>query len=485
MNVEARAFGKALAPEFDEREIGPLMHISPPSMELSGDPTRNLRVNSLRLLAAEAERILELDADVEALRAELRRARETLERLSEASLAAATADEVSAKLAVMLARRPEQSESAAALWRDMARLQQDLTYLDPVERRGIDGLNAQLADLLELLCSAELDRAASEQAAAQINDLLRRAIYLFPHLAACVTLEIALDEDGFESAAGGYVGRRTANRRELRQLCRESGQTAGGDRYVLHLPLPYLFSAKSPAMRRRARCDSWEDLAFLPRRFVQRQNLRGGTAETRGRMRVEIPAIVLVRTALSRELGVSRSTMLLAREVVRIELSTERHYLQVYNARTANDPPQDRPDPLTHYLLFRDFGDIGRNPRLARVLDIAMLADLSLFEPAYATGLLDVGDDEGSRQWLERGFGYLALLGRGHAAPGLLRFEDVEIEYEQSGSRSTKHSPLQCALYRAALDPESALRKHATEFDGAGIIRELMQVPVADRRFAG
>lgn len=466
-----------------ERSAAPDMHISPPTMSLTGDPLKNLAVNSLRLLADEVGRVLELGVDGDAERDALQGARETVQKLADHPPETERAERIAARLAALLAEQPRPAQDVAGLWRDVARLRQDLVYLGHIERGGIDALNALLADLLGQLQAAKSDRGGTNKAAGGLNDLLRRAIYLFPHLTTCVTVEIGLADHEFDAGVAQFIGRQETNRAELERLWRDHGAPRAGEHRVLHLPLPYLFAASSDAERRLARRQSWEDLAFVPRRWVQRQDIRGGAVVGRGRMKAELPPILLVRTAVNPELGISRSAWLLAREVRRIAFSAESDYLRVFYATTAHTQPQARPDTLMHYLVFRDFGDIGRNPRLARSLDIPRIEDHSLLEPEYATGLLDVGDDELARQWLERGFGYLALPGLGQEPTKLLRFEGVEVAYDRRSVRTAKNSPLQRALYRAALDRQDPLRERATVFTGAGILRELLQVPVAPRRF--
>lgn len=456
------------------------MQTTPQGLRLGGgEPLHNLVLNSARTLADEATRVLELADDAGAAASRLRRARDLLASLSErGDLPAA---ELRRELTPLIRenRDAETDIAMAAFWGDVARYGQDLTYASWVETGGIAAVNAHLDQALQRLRASGADYGMQREAVGQINDVLRRAIYIFPHLAGTVTIEAALDETDFETRVAQYIGGPQANRVELLEVWRASGAPQREQATLLHLSLPYLFSAEGSIAQRRARRDSWEDVAFVGRRKWRRAEVSdvGSAAE------VELPPLVLVRTAYDRDLGMSRIAMLLAREVRRVALTNEPQRLKARSAKFAESEPRSRLDALTHYLLFRDFGDIGQNPRLARGLDIPELAQVSLFEPEYATGLLDIGDEPGLRQWLERGFGYLALLGRGHAAAQLLRFENVEIRYDEHTRQTARHSPLQIALYRAALRPEDALRRRATVFEGEAIIAELMQTPVAPRHF--
>lgn len=566
------------------------MHPLAPNLHLVGDPARNLFANTLRALSAEAVRILELNdvdagdwstagatpgADDSIGGAELLDALDVapvtaqsaesavagaapaargagLRRLRRAAqMFAALADEVRrtdgapgevargarGQLTPFLAaiRRDAMDPAETAFWFDVARVERDLHYLEVFEADGVAGLNALLAESLAQLRSSSIDAAQSKVVAARLNDLLRRAIYLFPHVVDTIEVDLACSSVVFERDVEHFMGRDRANRFELHELWQIAGSERppvrrgdvpvsirpdvpdaatiqaqspeaveavpapeaasavpeadviptgdGVERMRIRLPLPYVFTADTEQGRWRARRESWEDLVFVPHRRIQRQDVKVNTGANAAKFTVVLAPLLLIRTAFDGELGLSRATTVLAREVTRVGFTRGGRYLPARSAKLADRPHGSRPDPLTHYLLFRDFGDIGNNPRLAETLRIDQLANHSLFEPAFATGLCDVFDDDEGRQWLEHGFGYLALLGRGHAEPMLLRFDGVAIEYRADDIRTAKHSPLQQYLYRAALDPAHPIREKVATFTADGIIRELMQVPVAPRRF--
>lgn len=458
------------------------MQPSHPTLCFSGRSGDSLLRNLLSCLAGEAEQLLEWGGRESP---DARRVTALHGALLDAADACGAAGAIRRALTPLLAvPRGEHDAGVLAFYRDLARLHQDLYYLALLQDGGIAALNKELGRLLDSLRSPKTDRARSAQLVRQINDVCRRAIYLFPDHATAVSIEFALDDRAFEDQARRYLGRTGSNREELTALWDHSGRP-GGDagRPVVHLPLPYLFAADTEHARRQARRASWEDFVFVPRRLVRRADVmpRPGSTEV---PLAEVPAVLLVRTAFDRDLGLSRTAQLLASEIVGMGFTRENHYLRAFSTTIRDEVARPRLDPLTHYLLFRDFGDIGQNPSLARALDIPLLAERSLFAPEYATGLLDVADDESGRQWLERGFGYLALVGRGHGLPSLLRFGDAEVTYAAATLQTAKHSPLQRALYRAALDPDDPLRAKSAGFTGAeAIIAELMRVPVAPRRF--
>lgn len=449
----------------------------------AGDPLADLVCNSLCALAAESQQVIELLGE-SGVSPRLRRAARELAALVAADAPAAGTERVLEALAPLLAPQENPGDPAEQrVWGDLRRLAQDLSYVALLERGGISGINAQLDEWLGLLRTPHTTAAESAVLAGRLNDLLRRAIYLFAHLVDGLTLTVEWDDAAASTRIERYVGRRRANRRELLDLWQAAGNRREGAAMVIDLPLPYLFSGESAEARRRAHRESWEEVAFVPHRRVRRGDVRVTEAANLDKFSIELPPLVLVRTAFDRDLGLARAAMLLVREVRRIELARPTVFLPARSAKLDDDEPRPRLDPLTHYLIFRNFGDIGCNPRLARAVGIPQLADRSLFEPEYATGLLDVGDDEHGRQWLERGFGYLALLGTGHARAELLRFADVEVAYDEQTRRTAKNSPLQCALYRTALDAGDPLRGRARSFFGREIIRELLRIPVAPRHF--
>ncbi len=457
---------------------------------LDGDSLENLLANSVRALADEAQRVLELGGGASGVNL-LRHVSRLLEQWAQRRPGQIDAAQLRRELAVHLRARPprpadvepdEEEEALEVLWHDLARFAQDMAYVETFRESGVAGLNAQLAAELAALRQAGAHTAAARAAAARLNDLLRRAIYLVPHAARSVVLSVERNDAAAESRVERIIGKNRANRQELIDLWQAAGGPADGACMVVRLPLPYLFHADDARAERSARRASWEDVAFVAGRMVARGDVKADVRLAGERMQTMLSPVVLVRTAFDRDLGLSREAFLLADEVARVELDAGGSYLPARSAKFEQRPAGPRPDAVMHYLLFRDFGDIGRNARLAAMLGIGDLASQSLFEPAYESGLLDVGDDEAGRQWLERGFGYLAVpAARGELR--LLRFEDVEIRYEPGEAATARFSPLQAALYRAALRADDPLRGRAREFEGEAIIRELMQVPVAPRHF--
>lgn len=458
------------------------MNEAPTTLELRGDPPANLVVNALRMLAAGVTRVVDFAGGPANVAPAVRQVHNLLDTLAAEPPRPGRAPQLREQLLPLVRLHGASDDPAQVqLWRDLRRFIHDLTYLDVVEHGGLDAITALLNERLATLRSSSLDAAQSPEAAAKLNDVLRRAIYLFPHLANGVAVELAPNPANVEAQLERYLGRPRVNRAEFAALWKATGSPMQNGKVLAHLPLPYAFTAETDEARRKARRESWEDVVFLPHRLVVREDVVGASAEAMEHMRAEIPPTLVIRTAFDRDLGLSRVAYFLAREVVRLEFTSAGPFLKAYNAKVEQSDPASRPDPLTHYMVFRDFGDIGQNARLAKALGVSQLAEQSLFEPGYTTGLLDVGDDEEGRQWLERGFGYLALMGRGHAAPQLLRFENVEVRYDDESLQSGKHSPLQRALYQAALDPDDPLRAHATVIEKPGMIAELMQTPVAPR----
>jgi hypothetical protein len=371
-----------------------------------------------------------------------------------------------------------ESTSFAMLRRDVERFDGDVAFLECIERDGLRGTNDTLAKLLERWKSAENSLTQSAAVAERLNAVLRRAIFLVPHLASAVTLDVQLGDVHATNLADPSPPTRPG-RVELFKLAR-GGAANTGETLTLHLPLPYVFTADTAEGRRRARRESWEDVRFLPRR------LTGESALLRDGPRVQPPehaAALRVRTALDRDVGLSRFAELATSEVRSVSLTAATDYLPVFLTTSAEDTPVPRPSPVMHFLAFRDFGDIGRNARLAAELGIGGLARHSLLEPSFESGLLDIAEDRaGRRQWLERGFGFLVTFER-DGSPLLLRFDDVDVTLADTDTHHARHSPLHCALFRIALAESGAPRIPVTRIENGEICAELARHPVAPRRF--
>src|SRR3972149_577359 len=75
---------------------------------------------------------------------------------------------------------------------DLLRLAQDLEYLSLYEKHGLDGLNDYLSSLITDLSTSK-SYEENVPIANNLNDFLRRAIYLFPHVARGVKVGIRRD----------------------------------------------------------------------------------------------------------------------------------------------------------------------------------------------------------------------------------------------------------------------------------------------------
>ncbi|MFO0837866.1 MAG: hypothetical protein U1D55_05020 [Phycisphaerae bacterium] len=258
-----------------------------PTTHLDGDCVANLVANSLRALDDEARRIIEFSREAGVTGARLRDAADELNRLASEPPGSRGVGEIRARLQLLAsgAKPPSQpcdverpsgieqapavelspghlaSESSAALafWRQLARFALDLSYVQIVQSGGVAALNARLDGLLGALRGVSPDALEAGVIAGQINDTLRRAIYVFPHLATGVAL-LLTDGSLDEAAAEEFISRKQANRHELSTLWRAAGEPRVDGRLCVHLPLPYFFSRRTPqrgAMRCGRRGKTW------------------------------------------------------------------------------------------------------------------------------------------------------------------------------------------------------------------------------------
>lgn len=131
---------------------------------------------------------------------------------------------------------------------DLARLAQDLEYLSIYERHGLNGLNEYLNSLIGELSPAK-EFKENALVAANIDDLLRRAIYLFPHVARGVKVKVKRDFNDETDQAPGFS---RLDRRDFTAL-REQLEEKGRDPYEEMLfPLPTFFTTGTHGSGERA-----------------------------------------------------------------------------------------------------------------------------------------------------------------------------------------------------------------------------------------
>ena len=292
---------------------------------------------------------------------------------------------------------------------EVRRLYQDLDYLDTFQHGGLAALNQRLALALESLQSA--DSSTSNAGAIVLNDLLTRAIHLFPHHARSIEVLLKPNNDtlqrDLERTLGTDAIRRTSFLQWLemfRALCRN-------DRAPARFPLPYVFAADDERGKKIASQSSWQEVAFFPHRQVARRDVVGaGMTANSGAACTSLPPTLRVLSGYrcaQRSLDHALYSLFQINEIERIVFSGADLFLP-WQGETGDQKVAPKPNFVYHYLIFRDFGDIGKNPGLASRSGIAQIANHSIFAPSFSSSLLDIAEDDSS-QWLEQDFGYLAL----------------------------------------------------------------------------
>jgi hypothetical protein len=383
----------------------------------------------------------------------------------------------------------DEIQSRTQLHTDLARLYKDLDYLSMAQKGGLALLNQRLQGLLERLQTASAE--SSRSAALELNDMLTRAIYLFPHLARSVAVEFKPNSESaqffLERTAGQDVVRRASF---LDWLMRN--RTRVDEPNLALFPLPYVFEAggqgaQTDRERRLAATASWPEVVFLPHRTITRRDLAGadlsGDSE---RLRVSLPPVLRLLTgykASQRSLDHALYSLFLTTEIKGISFSDRSMFLpwQMEGPALAAG---EKPNFVYHYLIFRDFGDIGCNRELARRAKIPQLAERSLFAPSYSSSLIDIAEDERG-QWLERNCAYLALPSQAATRCQLLRFSDVPLRgtAQTLSAGQPNESALQLDLYRAVFEQGHPLRHCMRVFRGETVIEELTPIPVSRRVF--
>jgi len=358
------------------------------------------------------------------------------------------------------------------------RLLSDLDILQLVEGEGLAGVNKKLGRLLRSLKNREWREPSASREAYQtdlyeFNDLLCRAIYLFPHLAKNVTVTLisgaaagakaAIDQFGYDY----YLG-------DLDNLLKSAGQEDDGA--VLRFALPYFFTTGTHGSGERA-AQSASDETIYTHLISPRENRRQS---------VPALAMALRRPLLSYDycslpLGLIENVNLADEGALTPFVDTR----QVTDWGADGDTPlyalQPRADSLQHYLRFRDFSSYRAFRRKHDLTkygltdDIRTQVEAELLEPRAFTNL-----------WEEKYLSAISHVFTGHnkrLTLGYLggRTNDGELSvYEISDIilpvGGTDHED-QAILMGRILENNRGLRGKYRELLGDDIYTTLMQRP--------
>ena len=278
----------------------------------------------------------------------------------------------------------------------------------------------------------EVERLVSPLA--DMNSRLCSAIYLFPHLAQGVLVKVTGDwEEGRNRDALD-----TTHRRNYTSLV-NGMKSSGRGTSVLCLPLPYYFTTGAHGSGERAAMGASNETVISQMSYSD---------EDHG----HVPGIDLM---LEKPVIVTRHTVFGVDEVQSISLAPCEEYTPFVRTFTRTDELEERANPLTQYLIFRDF---ERYP----------VEGITVVAPQYMTNL----------------FPYK----KGRTVPlcFLVKQEPGMTLYEMSEFQVWSDSPEKIVgelYYKAVKLVEGSPGSTVKKYTGSDIFRRLMQIPVQERRF--
>ncbi|MFH0863956.1 MAG: hypothetical protein V1858_02635 [Candidatus Gottesmanbacteria bacterium] len=342
----------------------------------------------------------------------------------------------------------------------------DLQYIDIVERKGLHGINERIGELFSELKTRDKTDKGIQEIEEKLNDLLNRAIYLFPHLAKGV--EIVIDPKAekntraFEDTFGHDYNRYYFTQLQKVHIAqgRELSTTWG-------IPLPYGFTTGTHGSGERAATGaSRQDVYFTSAHPYQ------GAA-------YGIPTLAIT---LEAPLIVPRETHFTLDEISHVGLVEKPKFVPyIKKAKNSQDYELlDRMDPTLYYLCFRDFADY----RAFRKKDEMRLMKLSdeqfnrlwgkLLEPQTSSNLWE---DDYQAEVTKKCF--LAMVEETEEAISLFEFTNV---WEFKPTEANCHHRSAYMLNSYLERPDKWTGK-VQEYKGQAIINRLAAIPVQPREF--
>ncbi len=333
----------------------------------------------------------------------------------------------------------------------------DLELLALFEQGGIDGLNRKLDNSLKVLQEAKLTTAELEKVIGEVNNILCRAIYLFPHLVSGVEVKV-----GESAAANGESLRRKyyePNRFYYEGLIEKLAERGDVSPSTLIIPLPYGFTTGTHGSGERAAMGaSRMDIFFS---FASRRDSPASPTPCL-KVTIEPPLIV------------ARETTFLTDEIESVRLTGHSPYTPYFDDRHRDGPLITRGNHVTCYLTFRDFANYGTGRYLAGETKPIVL------EPYKNTRNLWQVDYRVDRDMLR--LGYFAIYDESAEKMVLYQVRNFPV---QRGSEDKIAEIVADVLAREAKPDDQAVTRSSfyDRFVGDNAIRHLAQIPVVSRNF--
>ena len=321
---------------------------------------------------------------------------------------------------------------------NLLRFAKDLDYLSIYEANGIGGLNQRLLYLM-----VELKKLPEKELfinlVNEFNDLLYRAIYLFPHEIKSVEIGV---KPGYQEINQDLEGRNTYT--ILQELYEESGRAPSPQELVL--PLPYFFGTGTHGSDEgRAASQSYESVAL--------EHVLIHDKDT---------AVVSVNLEESK-FDICKTDFTLD-EIDSIKFSAKSDFTPLVRIGRRVSLTE-RNDYLIHYLLFRGFRklsvEVKTNEQELEVLQ--RLLGVSLPNSLWNFGFGPFGS-----KFLTQGF----FIEQGKQG-------EENVLYEVNDTRIREIDPLieTVSLFLKFMRQQRKMSKNMRSFQGANIISRLAAIP--------
>jgi len=341
----------------------------------------------------------------------------------------------------------------------------DLEYIELLEKGGVGAVNGRISEWLECV-KGDVPLEQKTKAMGEVNHILGRAIYLFPHLARGIAVSLKPETEQktkeFEDKYGWDYYRNRYNM--LLEVYQEKKGFPLPETLVL--PLPYGFTTGTHGSgERTARASSQEDIYL-------------GFIHPRGDYQTNVPALAVVVKA---PLIVEHPTYFTVDEVESIEFTDNGEFTPFVDKRNNENVLVEKTTPEIYYLRFREFSGVRHN--LGERMQLRELTDeewdrcnrelvtarpfTNLWQEVYHT----------KPRTLKRGF--IACVKDDPL------YSHHLIMYEITSMRLPKENQEKAAavLYTNILRGKKSTLSRTVEYKGIEVIRRLTEIPVQGRHF--
>ena len=337
----------------------------------------------------------------------------------------------------------------------------DLEYVELMEQGGLDAVNSRLRELSKTI-KADVPKEQKSDAMDRINRLLYRAIYVFPHLATGVQVDLAPGTEGKSEEIWEIYGYDYGSERrkyeQLRDRHQERYDTPFPD--TLTVPLPYGFTTGTHGSGQRAAVGaSMDEISYT---FISlRHNPWNPDTPALG---IEIGAPLIT----------TRQTYFTMGEVEDVRFVAGHEFTPLVSH---NGELVDRANPVSHYLMFRDFAVYAAFRRRENLPELTedewKLCQTRLWSAPFSSNLW-----QEDMRFLRRGLikkGFMAVNGENADNVALYEYTNYVMP------REDKYEAEAILLSRILRDETESVVVQTHK--GMDVVTRLLAYPVQERSF--